>query len=280
MKLISRETCDIERGYYGSVDTHFDHVSITGPQDGESAFKECSKILVTNCKLNLRYPFWHNTETVIEKCRFTKKARAPLWYDKNVLIKNTVCKGVKAVRECSDIVIKDSDFDSIEFGWKTKNIDVVDSKINAVYAFLESKNVYLNKVQFSGKYSFQYVVGLHIKNSVLNTKDAFWHSKDVLVEDSEVIGEYLAWYADGITFRNCIIKGTQPLCYAKNIKFENCTFVDCDLAFEYSEVNGTINGTFKSIKNPLKGHILIDEIPEMIVDDFNKSAGDFLIEKK
>jgi len=280
MKTISKEICDIERGYYGSTDTIFNNVAIKGPADGESAFKECKNIQVINSKLNLRYPFWHDTELVIEKCRFAKTARAPLWYSKNILINNVVCKGVKALRECDDIVIKDSDFDSIEILWRCKNIDIFNSEINGVYGFFESKNIYLNNVHFSGKYSFQYVVGLRIKNCVLDTKDAFWHAKDVVVEDSEVIGEYLAWYAEDITFRNCVIKGTQPLCYSKNIKFENCTFVDCDLAFEYSEVNGDINGTMKSIKNPLKGHIYIDEIPEMIVNDFNRSHGDFVIEKK
>lgn len=280
MNKISNEIRDEERAYYATRDTAFDCITISGPKDGESAFKECRNITAKCCTFNLRYPFWHNDGLVIEQSNFTDKSRAAIWYTNNATMKFVHSNGIKAVRECNNIQIFDSAFDSEEFGWKTNHILIKDSVINSVYAFFGSSDVTLTNVKFKGKYSFQYVNGLRIKDSVLDTKDAFWHAKDVVVENSIIIGEYLAWYAENITFVKCHIKGTQPLCYSKNIKFDQCTFEKCDLAFENSEVNGTICGTLVSIKNPMKGEIEIDEIPEMIIDEFDRSNGQFKIIKR
>ena len=280
MNKIINEIRDEERAYYGTRDTIFDCVTISGPKDGESAFKECKNISVFRSTFNLRYPFWHNETLTIEQSVFTSASRAALWYSNNVLLKGIDASGVKAVRECNNVEVVDSMVDSEEFGWKTNHISLRNCTLTSVYAFMSANDVSLTRVRFKGKYSFQYVNGLTIKDSILDTKDAFWHAKDVLVENSTIIGEYLAWYAENITFRKCHIKGTQPLCYSKNIKFEQCTFENCDLAFENSEVNGTIFGTLVSIKNPLKGEIEIDEIPEMIIDDFDRSNGQFKITKR
>ena len=92
-----------------------------------------------------------------------------------------------------------------------------------------------------GKYSFQYTENCIIKNSYLDTKDAFWHSKNVTVINSVVKGEYLAWYSENLKLINCKIIGTQPLCYAETV-LENCEMIDCDLAFEKSEVMASIKG--------------------------------------
>lgn len=280
MNKIANQVRDDERAYYGTRDTAFDCIQITGPADGESAFKECRNISVKCSTFNLRYPFWHNDGLVVEQSDFTDKCRAPLWYTNNAALKGLHMNGVKAVRECNNFDIVNCFIDSEEFGWKSNHLRLKDSVLTSVYAFFGASDVSLTNIKFKGKYSFQYVNGLRIKDSVLDTKDAFWHAKDVVVENSLIVGEYLAWYSENVTFKNCHIKGTQPLCYAKNIKFEKCTFEKCDLAFENSEVNGSIYGTLVSIKNPLKGEIEIDEIPEMIVDAFDRSNGQFKITKR
>lgn len=279
-KIISDQIRDDERAFYASKNIIFTNIKIEGPTDGESAFKECKNLEIKNSSFKLRYPFWHDTNCEYKNLKLTKTARAAYWYDKNIKLTNIKCKGVKALRECKHIVIDKSHFDSIEFGWQCDDVNVTNSSIISSYAFLHSNNVNLTNVNFKGKYSFQYVKGLSFKDSFLDTKDAFWHTKNAVIENCTIKGEYLAWYSENVTFINCHIIGTQPLCYAKNIKLVNCTFTDCDLAFEYTEVNGNILGTLISIKNPLKGHVVIDEIPLMIVDENNRSKGDFLIERK
>ena len=128
----------------------------------------------------------------------------------------------------------------------------------------ESKDVEIDNLKMNGKYSFQYMKNLHIENSNLDTKDAFWHSKNIVVENSFVKGEYLGWFIENLTFINCTIEGTQPLCYAKNLKLINCKMINCNLAFEYSDVNADIKGKIDSVKNPKSGIITADIIGEII----------------
>jgi hypothetical protein len=122
-------------------------------------------------------------------------------------------------------------------------------------------------VDFQGKYSFQYVDNLVINDSVLDTKDAFWHSKNVTVRDCVVKGEYLGWFSEDLTLINCKIIGTQPLCYCKNLKLVNCEMEDCDLSFEYSDVEADVKGHIDSVKNPVSGVIKADSIGEIINED-------------
>ena len=104
------------------------------------------------------------------------------------------------------------------------------------------------------------------ENCQFDTKDAFWHAKNIVVRNSVVKGEYLAWYCENVTFENCRIIGTQPLCYCKNLKLINCEMIDTDLAFERSEVEATVTTPMLSIKNPLKGHITVPQVDEIIRD--------------
>ena len=130
----------------------------------------------------------------------------------------------------------------------------------------------MDKLNFNGKYSFQYVKNVIIKNSVLNTKDAFWHTKNVTAENCVLDGEYIGWYSEGLTLLRCRIKGTQPFCYCKNLKLVDCTMENCDLAFEYSDVDADVKGGITSVKNPRKGRIIADEIGEIIHTSDSKYA--------
>ena len=77
----------------------------------------------------------------------------------------------------------------------------------------------------------------------------------------------IAWYCENVTFENCKIIGTQPLCYCKGLKLVGCEMIDCDLAFERSEVEATITTPVLSIKNPLAGsRIMVPAVGEIIRD--------------
>ena len=125
------------------------------------------------------------------------------------------------------------------------------------------------------RYVFQYVKNVVIRNAHITTKDAFWEVENVTVVDSVLDGEFLGWHSRNLRLVNCRISGQQPLCYATGLVLENCTFAaDSDLMFEYSTVNGTINGHVVSIKNPASGHIVVDSVGEVILDDNLKPPGD------
>ena len=261
---IKGQTFDEERALYNAMHVNVSECHFEGPADGESALKEARDIKVKDCRFALRYPLWHVVDFSVENVTMEETCRAPIWYAKHGVLKNAELRGVKAVRECEDIRIKDCTINSVEFGWKCDGIALKDVTISSEYVFFDSKNVSLSDVTMTGKYSFQYVDGLEIKNSNLDTKDAFWHSKNVTVKDSVVKGEYLAWFSENLTLINCKIIGTQPFCYCKNLKLVNCTMVGCDLAFEYSEVEADVKGRIDSVKNPKSGTITCDEVGEII----------------
>lgn len=276
MEKIVGKSFDEERALYGSNGVEIENCRFDGPADGESALKECKNVSVSDSFFNLRYPFWHVDGLKISGSEMTDKCRAALWYTKNAVMKDVKFHGIKALRECSDITIEDSDIISPEFGWSVNGITMKNTSAQSEYFMMRSNKLKFNKVSLKGKYSFQYIEDSEFEDCDFDTKDAFWHAKNVVIRNSTIKGEYLAWYCENVTFENCTIIGTQPLCYCKNLKLINCKMLDADLAFEKSEVEATVTTPVLSIKNPLKGHIEVPEVGEIIRDDEN-SKGEILV---
>ena len=276
------EQFDEERALYNLKHADVIDCVFAGPADGESVLKEARDVSLENCRFSLRYPLWHVDGFKLHDSTMDEKTRAAIWYAKNGTITDSDLGGIKAVRECENITIKDCTVTSEEFGWKSVGITVEDSTLAAQYIFFDSRDVVLDRVKMTGKYSFQYMENLTISNSVLDTKDAFWHSKNVTVTDSIVKGEYLGWFSEGLTLKNCRVIGTQPLCYCKNLKLIDCTMENTDLSFEYSDVEATIIGNVQSIKNPRSGHITVDTVDEVIFTDDTvmKCTGKVIIREK
>ncbi len=260
-------TLDEERALYGINNAQITRCIFDGPEDGESALKESSNIIVSDCDFRLRYPFWHVTNARIENTRMTDSCRAALWYDKNIRIISCEMSGIKAVRECKKISIENCNIQSEEFGWYSQDIKIKNTNLVSEYPFLNSSILRLESFTLKGKYSFQYVKDVEIRDSNLDTKDAFWHAKNVTVSDSIVKGEYLGWYSENLKFVRCKIIGSQPLCYAKGLILEDCEMIDCNLSFEKSDVQATILGSVVSVKNPASGCIRADSIGKIIMDN-------------
>jgi len=267
MMRVENQTFDKEREFYGSSEVTVVNCKFEGPADGESAFKESRNVTVDGCLWNLRYPFWHDTGVTMKNTELTELCRAAFWYSEKIEITDSKLHGVKAMRECGDITIRNSDIISPEFGWSVHNIRVEDSTAAGEYFMMRSSDIAFKDVEFTGKYSFQYVENAVIEDCVLHTKDAFWHAKNVVIRNCVVEGEYLAWYAENITFENCKISGTQPFCYCKNLKLINCEMTDADLSFEKSEVEAELTAPILSIKNPKSGYIKVPSVGELILDD-------------
>lgn len=268
-EIIDNQTFDEERALYGKKNILVRQCKLDGPADGESAFKECQDIVVEDTYFNLRYPFWHDKNVEIIRADMTENCRASLWYDENVTIKDSNLGGIKALRECRNVKLLNSNADSIEFSWFCHHMKIDKFKVKSQYAFLQCTNMDINELDMESKYSFQYVQNVTIRNSELKTKDAFWHGKNITVIDSVIRGEYLAWYAENIKFIRCKIIGTQPFCYTKGLVLEDCEMIDADFAFENSEVEADLHGELISIKNPIRGKIVVDKIGEIIINEFS-----------
>lgn len=263
---IENMTYDEERALYHLVKADVVGCTFAGPADGESVLKEGRDITVTDCRFSLRYPLWHDKGFSLCRSHLDELTRAPIWYSEDGEIEGCTVKGVKCLRECDRIRIRDCEIDSEEFGWRCRDVSVKDTFICSPYLFFESRNLTLEGLRMKGKYSFQYVESMEVRNSDFDTKDAFWHSRNVTVYDSVIRGEYLGWYSENLHLVRCHIVGTQPLCYCKGLVLEDCTMEGTDLSFEYSDVEATVIGSIDSVKNPRSGTVIADAVGEIISD--------------
>lgn len=265
MKFIDGGRFDEERAFYGEEKIVARGITIDGPADGESAFKECGDVCVEDSLFNLRYPFWHDKKVRINECQMTQTCRAALWYSDNVEILDSKLHGIKALRECRGVKISGCDIVSAEFGWMSGDVEMKKTRAEGEYFMLRGENLGFSELDFHGKYSFQYIKNATFEDCNLDTKDAFWHAENVTVRNSVVKGEYLAWYSKNLTLENCKIIGTQPFCYCEGLKLINCEMHECDLAFEKSEVMATVTTHIDSIKNPKSGYIEAPSAGEIIL---------------
>ena len=264
--VVENQAFDGERAMYGARRLRVENCRFDGPADGESALKEVSDVEVEDTFFNLRYPLWHASRVRLRRCRMTDLARAALWYCDHAVIEDCSLHGIKALRECRDVRLSGCNVRSAEFGWSVDQLEVADCSVEGEYPFMRAENLRFRDVSLKGKYSFQYIRNAEFDDCSFDTKDAFWHARNVTVRNSVVRGEYLGWYSDHLTFENCRIVGTQPLCYCTNLKLVDCEMIDCDLAFEKSDVEARILTPIDSVKNPYRGFI---EAPsaEVVLDD-------------
>ena len=131
MDIIENKTFDAERALYGRCDLIAKNCAFDGPADGESAFKECANIAAEKCFFNLRYPFWHDHGLTIRDSEMTELCRAALWYSDHIEITDSKLHGIKALRECSDAVLRGCDIASPEFGWSARRVRMEDCDVQS-----------------------------------------------------------------------------------------------------------------------------------------------------
>ena len=141
MKVIENQTFDMERALYGCNGIAVRNCSFDGPADGESAFKEGEQIEVSDCFFNLRYLFWHDRGLTITDSEMTQGCRAALWYCDQVEIADTKLHGIKALRECSNVLIRNCDIISPEFGWSVRGIRMEDTTAVSEYFMMRSEDL-------------------------------------------------------------------------------------------------------------------------------------------
>lgn len=274
MELIKNKEYEGERPLFATHDLQLENVTIHA---GESALKECSNIIAVNCRFEGKYPFWHNNGFIVKKCFFTEGARAALWYSQNLQMTDTIVEAPKMFREMDGIKLENVYLpNALETLWHCRNVELKNVQTDkADYLFIHGENIRIENYSQNGNYSFQYCKNVEIRNAVINSKDAFWNTENVTVYDSELNGEYLGWHSHNLHLVNCKISGTQPLCYTHDLVMEKCTMADdCDLAFEYGNVQVSVNGPIHSVKNPRTGSIIAESYGEILIDGNVKAPAD------
>ena len=141
---------------FASHDLHLDNVTILA---GESAIKECSNIVATNCHFEGNYPFWHVHGFTIQNCYFAVGGRSALWYSDHLKMADTVIDAPKMFREMNDIDIENVEMnDADEVFWRCNRIQVKNLKLQIIsinserpliqnnHAYHPRKNTYSHKL--------------------------------------------------------------------------------------------------------------------------------------
>lgn len=267
MRTIKNQSFGGERPLYASHDLRLEGVTI---HVGESSIKESSHIEAMGCRFEGKYVFWETDGFTIEDCYFAESARSSLWYSRNCHMRRCKVDAPKLFRRMDGIDVEDTDFPNGEqYLWDCKNIRLKNVSIdNCDYAFMHSENILIEDYRQEGNYAFQYAKNVEIHRALINSKDAFWEAEHVTIYDSEINGEYFAWYGKDIRLVRCHLTGEQLLCYVDGLTLEDCTFgSDANLLFEYSTVNGHIQGDVHSIKNPTSGTLTVEgNVGELVWD--------------
>jgi hypothetical protein len=256
-----------ERAFYGSKNVHFKNIIIDGIEKGESAFKECRNITIENTNIILKYCVWHCHNITLYKTVLDVNSRASIWYCENIEIFNCKLNNIKACRNCYNLTLKDCIINSDDFGWMCEGVKLINCKVSGDTPLLHSTNVTIEGTEFNAKYILQYSDNIKMLNTTIDTKDCLWHAKNAYCKNCKLVGEYLAWYSENCVFENCHIDSIQPLCYCKKLKLINCTMSNCNLSFEYSDVEADIKGHVDSIRNVLSGKVVVDSYGEYVQDE-------------
>jgi len=178
MNIIENKSFEGERPLFAINNVKLQNVKF---YPGESALKECSNIQSVNCEFLGKYPFWHNTHTVIEDSLFKAGGRAAIWYCKDIRMMNTRVDAPKMFREIDGLYLKKVKLtDAAECLWNCRNIEMNDVKVkNGDYILKNSENVKIENLVLQGNYGFQYNKNVEIRNSHIQSKDAFWNTENV-----------------------------------------------------------------------------------------------------
>ncbi|MFT3993201.1 MAG: DUF3737 family protein [Dysgonomonas sp.] len=237
---------------------------------GESAIKQCNNVEAFNCEFMGKYPFWHNDNVLIENCLFTMYSRAAIWYTKNIRMINTKVEAPKMFREVDGLYLENVKIPNAgETIWNCRNIKLRNVQARGGdYIFMNGVNIDIEDFYLQGNYSFQGAKNVIIRNAKLDTKDAFWETENVTVYDSELNGEFLGWHSKNLRLVNCKIAGTQPLCYATDLVMENCRM----------DKSCDLGFEYTTMKAEVNSHILSIKNPKggSLVAD---SIGEIIIDK-
>ena len=263
MKEIKQQTFTGERAQFFARDTKYIECTF---EDGESPLKESQNIELASVTFKWKYPLWYSRNIKLKDCTLTDTARAGIWYTHNISLENCTINAPKTFRKSSGISVKNVTVpNASETLWWCKGVTINNATVRGDYFAMQCEDVVVDGLDLVGNYGFDGAKNVTIKNSRLITKDAFWNCENVTVIDSTISGEYLGWNSKNLTLINCTIDSLQGMCYIDNLVLKNCKLVNTTLAFEYSSVDADIAGRVVSVLNPKEGRITADSIDELII---------------
>lgn len=139
--MIQDKTFDQERALYGLDSDIVKNCRFDGPNDGESALKECRRIEVRGCFMNLRYPLWHVADAKITGLKM--KGKYSFQYDENIEITNSQLDTKDAFWHTKNVTVKNSIVKGEYLGWYSENLTLINCRIIGTQPFCYCRNLVL-----------------------------------------------------------------------------------------------------------------------------------------
>lgn len=235
--------------------------------DGESPLKGCRNIELAGCMFKWKYPLWYAKNITVKNCTWFEMGRAGVWYTDHIRVEDSAIEAPKNFRRCHDVALCNVSFpNAAETLWSCDGVTMDQVVAKGDYFAMNSRHMEIRNLTLYGNYSFDGGRDIEIRNSRLLSRDAFWNSENVTVYDSFVSGEFLGWNARNLTLVGCTVESLQGMCYIDNLVMKNCRLLNTTLAFEYATVEADIDGHIDSVMNPTGGSIRADSIGELIME--------------
>jgi len=264
MEVVKQQYLTGERALFGAQNLEI-HDSVFA--DGESPLKESSNIKLYGSMFKWKYPLWYSKNIHLKNCTLFNMSRAGIWYTDNITVEDTTIEAPKIFRRANGVKLKNVMFsDAAETLWSCKNVTMDNVTAKGDYFAMNSSDMKIRNFKLVGNYSFDGARNVEIHNANMLSKDAFWNSENVTVYDSFISGEYLGWNSKNLTLVNCTIESLQGMCYIDNLIMKNCKLINTTLAFEYSSVDADITSKIDSVFNPSGGSICAEYIDELIIE--------------
>lgn len=265
MQTIDQQYLTGERALFHAKDRVINYTTFA---EGESPLKESENIELYYSTFKWKYPLWYSKNISLKECSLFETARSGIWYTEHISLTDCIVEAPKTFRRSKDINLKNVSMPNAEETlWNCDGIKMEDVRAKGHYFAMNSNNIEVDGFELVGNYSFDGCKNIVISNAKMLSKDAFWNCENVTVYDSFISGEYLGWNSKNVTFINCTIESLQGMCYMDNIVMKNCRLLNTTLAFEYSTVEAEINGKIDSLFNPISGNIHADYIEEITLDE-------------
>lgn len=263
-KEINRAFLTGERALFAS-----DHLKIydTIFADGESPLKESHDLELMGVMFKWKYPLWYCKNVTVKNSTWFEMARAGVWYTDHIVIEDSAIEAPKNFRRCHDLTLRNVSFpNASETVWTCEVVQLENVTAHGTYFAMNCQDVKAKGLTLYGDYCFDGAKNVEISDSRLLSKDSFWNSENVTVRNTFISGEYLGWNAKNLTLIDCTIESLQGLCYIDNLVMKNCKLINTTLAFEYSTVDADIVGGIDSVLNPSGGIIRADSIGLLTIE--------------
>ena len=91
--------------------------------DGESPLKESRDIELYGTEFQWKYPLWYSKNVYVKDCVWQPMARSGVWYTEHMTVDDSMIWGPKNFRRCKDITIRNTSLpDAAEMLWSCSRI--------------------------------------------------------------------------------------------------------------------------------------------------------------